>query len=585
MKRIWRWKWLALLFLLILGGSLVAGQSLQAETIVEQFSGQGPGNGPPPAGPPPGGRRPLQRPRGNGQPIGQNRGRQEIAAPTPLTVGSAAGEAADLTAFLAIVEDLHTGNAEYADQAELLALVQAGESEEAFAEAFEMGDELFETTFNSLDGVGAQVGNGLRFSQLPRADLNGAGEWATHFPARITGPNAESCNACHATPVDDGAGRAASNNVRDPLHSGDISLFIQRNTPHVFGAGAVQVLAEEMTEALQGQRDAGVTTACAENRAVSVALKAKGVDFGNLTVLPQPGQPCQTTFDTGDVVGVNGDLVVRPFQWKGVEATIRGFNRGAAHQELGMQSVEIVGEGVDGDFDGVVNELTVGDQTALAVYLAAQPRPTTLVELSILGLIDPLSAEQAGSIQRGSAHFASVGCTSCHVAQMTIQDPVFYEPSQNPNYRDARFPAGQDPLVLGIDPAQAIGVDLTQDQPNNQIERADGVYRLGSLATDAGGQGLVALYGDLKRHDMGLGLAEPINDEGIPASIFLTENLWGVGSTAPYLHDGRATTLTEAILAHGGEAAASRSAFVSLSTGQQADIIAFLGNLVLFKAD
>jgi CxxC motif-containing protein (DUF1111 family) len=65
--------------------------------------------------------------------------------------------------------------------------------------------------------------------------------------------------------------------------------------------------------------------------------------------------------------------------------------------------------------------------------------------------------------------------------------------------------------------------------------------------------------------------------------VFLTENLWGVGSTAPYLHDGRATTITEAILEHGGEAAASKTAFTRLGAQQQADVIAFLENLVLFK--
>lgn len=52
--------------------------------------------------------------------------------------------------------------------------------------------------------------------------------------------------------------------------------------------------------------------------------------------------------------------------------------------------------------------------------------------------------------------------------------------------------------------------------------------------------------------------------------MFLTEAPWGVGSTAPYLHDGRATTLTEAILEHGGAAAASRSAFLRLAPVAQA---------------
>lgn len=56
-----------------------------------------------------------------------------------------------------------------------------------------------------------------------------------------------------------------------------------------------------------------------------------------------------------------------------------------------------------------------------------------------------------------------------------------------------------------------------------------------------------------------------------------------MGSTAPYLHDGRATTLTEAILAHGGEARQARAAFVALRRELQEALLAFLDNLVLVK--
>ena len=82
---------------------------------------------------------------------------------------------------------------------------------------------------------------------------------------------------------------------------------------------------------------------------------------------------------------------------------------------------------------------------------------------------------------------------------------------------------------------------------------------------------------------MGPGLAEAVDEVGTGASVFLTRTLWGVGSTAPYLHDGRSSTLTEAILEHGGEAAASRDAFTAAASNDQADLIAFLNNLVLFK--
>jgi hypothetical protein len=105
---------------------------------------------------------------------------------------------------------------------------------------------------------------------------------------------------------------------------------------------------------------------------------------------------------------------------------------------------------------------------------------------------------------------------------------------------------------------------------------------------------------------MGPGLAEPVNeiagDDVTPIPVnprnrhtpdtFMTENLWGVGSTAPYMHDGRATTLAEAILAHAAsdrdaasEARASRAAYRSLRDGDKRALIAFLENLVLFKIE
>ena len=79
---------------------------------------------------------------------------------------------------------------------------------------------------------------------------------------------------------------------------------------------------------------------------------------------------------------------------------------------------------------------------------------------------------------------------------------------------------------------------------------------------------------------MGAGLAESrANAAGIPASVFLTRSLWGIAETAPYLHDGRAITLDEAILAHGGEAKQSRDAFAALSGNEKADIRVFLLSL------
>jgi hypothetical protein len=153
-----------------------------------------------------------------------------------LVFGAASASAIVIDSDL--VDALHDSDAPHIDQAMLNALV-ASDPHMAFEAAFEVGDEMFETVFMSIDGVGANVGNGQRFTRIPRADLRGTGEWLNHTPARETGPNAENCNACHNLPFDDGAGGAAGNVHRDPRRGGQMGQFIQRNTPHLFAPGAV----------------------------------------------------------------------------------------------------------------------------------------------------------------------------------------------------------------------------------------------------------------------------------------------------------------------------------------------------------
>lgn len=77
---------------------------------------------------------------------------------------------------LGLVAAVHKLQAEHLEQQQLVQLVRNNELDEAFDTAFEHGDELFETVFNALDGVGANVGQGQRFTRVPRADLTGAGE-------------------------------------------------------------------------------------------------------------------------------------------------------------------------------------------------------------------------------------------------------------------------------------------------------------------------------------------------------------------------------------------------------------------------
>jgi CxxC motif-containing protein (DUF1111 family) len=110
------------------------------------------------------------------------------------------------------------------------------------------------------------------------------------------------------------------------------------------------------------------------------------------------------------------------------------------------------------------------------------------------------------------------------------------------------------------------------------------------LKPNADGTIDVPLYSDLKLHDMGEGLSDIEKQETdvegvyVPKRQFLTRPLWGLEATNPWLHDGRATTLEQAILHHeseGSEANPVIQAFRELSEEQREDIVSFLLSLVL----
>jgi CxxC motif-containing protein (DUF1111 family) len=92
-------------------------------------------------------------------------------------------------------------------------------------------------------------------------------------------------------------------------------------------------------------------------------------------------------------------------------------------------------------------------------------------------------------------------------------------------------------------------------------------------------------YTDLLLHDMGEGLADNMGEHGASGAEWRTAPLWNIGLTKgvsggeAYLHDGRARTLEEAILWHGGEAEASKEIFRKGSAADRAALIEFLKSL------
>jgi CxxC motif-containing protein (DUF1111 family) len=254
----------------------------------------------------------------------------------------------------------------------------------------------------------------------------------------------------------------------------------------------------------------------------------------------------------------------------------------------------------DPDGDGVERELSVGDVTAMVVYGAAQETPQGLARLAELGLVAAPSADDLARVERGRTVFGQAGCDSCHKPEMRLVNTVFEEPTRrgNGNYIDM-YLLGKN---AGYDPERPVRFDVLQDA---QAPRAE---------AHADGGAVIRLFGDLKRHRMGRQLADPpgvqpaiggsfgpATFEDQPITIgpdeFLTPELWGVGNTGPWLHDGRAGTLRDAILWHGeddppaagrterSEAQESRDAFAALPPDDQEALLTFLRSLRTFTQE
>lgn len=91
--------------------------------------------------------------------------------------------------------------------------------------------------------------------------------------------------------------------------------------------------------------------------------------------------------------------------------------------------------------------------------------------------------------------------------------------------------------------------------------------------------GTIRPYTDLLLHDMGPGLADDLREGDAEATEWRTAPLWAMSEQTYFLHDGRATSVLDAILWHGGEADAARSAVLALSPADRDALIAYLEHL------
>lgn len=413
------------------------------------------------------------------------------------------------------------------------------------------GEHLFDARFTSLDGVGRPMATqAIIPTKRKRAPRSGF--------SRTAGMDANACSSCHNVPLAGGAGDFSANVfVSEGFQHSDFDTIDpqfsnERNTNHLFGAGLVELLAREMSAELQSLRHDALRMARETGQKTSMELVAKGVSFGRLDAYPDG------RVDPDAIQGVDQDLVIRPFSHKGVMTSIRQFTINALNDHHGMQATERFGQRWTGlndhDEDTITDEIGAGDISALVAWQATLPPPLHRI---------PDDERWRTAAIAGENHFDQAGCSSCHRTSLPLTSLDFSDPG----------------------PLDAAGT-------LRQHEATDAIYPLGllewaeRLPRNADGDVLVPLFGDLKRHliaDQKLSVLgnELLSQRFVERNVFMTTELWGVASTAPYGHRGDLTTLAEVIDAHGGDARRSRDAWMNLTEQQRSEMIAFLKTLVI----
>jgi len=447
---------------------------------------------------------------------------------------------------------------------------------------FVRGRDLFRREFTPSDGLFGQT------QGVPQPILEDG------VTPMIRGAKAASCVLCHNTPFGDGgAGPTIEKNG-----------FTGRNTPHLFGAGQIEMLGfqirSELLRLADLNRNGFIDTH--ESEQFEALLKvtsesdAPRVSFGffgdrNGDGVPDLNPVCYIWYvdaagkrlpraknlqDPG-VAGYSFEVQV--FGWghaatgrrTPISSTLRGFSAAAFHVHAGMQAFDptlnnepardgICGISLNGaqqfftaktldrgrqfdtrgwssddpDRDGIPEELTEGDMDLLEFYLLNHPAPAEL----------PRDAQR----ERGRSLLGTLGCTKCHVPDWDLAaDRRTFDLQAQFNPREDRF--------------------------EGRLETRSGQsFRMKNV------------FSDFVYHDVGKKFHQT-QFNGTVLTHFKTPPLWGVGSTAPYGHDGASLTLESVILRHGGEAGNSMDQYRALSAQDRASVLAFLNGLVLYAVD
>jgi CxxC motif-containing protein (DUF1111 family) len=318
------------------------------------------------------------------------------------------------------------------------------------------------------------------------------------------------------------------------------------------------------------------------------------------------------------------------FGWRGNVATLLQFVDQACAAEVGLETKrkEQPGDPHTREYRNSTIDISDDQIRAMRDFLTALPTPVRQV---------PTDPEELEIVQRGEAMFAEIGCAVCHVPNMgpatgiysdillhdmgyelidlnhaepyitrvtpasrittstisstsgTIMGGQYYGPATDVSVSDAMSRSTGGETVRDRFPRLATrGHSFSFQAPSGPTELME-IVSLGS--EDVGvmrdeqtsdrfdgrfGNFVVQSETTVRRHDYLRIHYEPTNFN----QEWRTPPLWGLRDSAPYMHDGRAATVLEAIAMHDGESAGTRDRFLQLSLADRQAVLAFLDTFV-----
>lgn len=295
-------------------------------------------------------------------------------------------------------------------------------------------------------------------------------------------------------------------------------LLSQRNTPALFGSGVIDAISDETLHEL----------ANAQQRAGAVS---------------------------GRVPPVENQKAGR-FGWRGQTEHLRDFVLGACANELGLE-VPGVSQPIalqQPDYRAPALDLTAQQCNMLVAFVGSLPTPK---------FARPVDEAKRKLVDEGHQLFKRVGCAQCHVEEVGPAKGLFSDLLLHD-----LGPGLADPVLAMPTPKQVSSVQ----QPLPSGGQSRGGYGGGFTP----GRGVAKS----RRESSGVDITRKL--EPLPEDLsqeWRTAPLWGMADSAPYLHDGRAETVLEAIAWHGGEARRCTEEFFHLPAPDRMKVLEFLACL------